>query len=548
MERLRLRVSYGGQTADLSTAQSLTYSNAIPGGFSQCSFVVPGTLAQISQITCLQYLADVTIFDEGANVVWEGYLADIDYTIGYGQDGVQITCVGHQEHLSNPAARMYLKRELADYIQRPYADGPAFIRPDLIKMDIGQITASTAIIAGFGVGLTATQGTVLAVSHQNGPLYTHPFHDDSLNYISRLKFDVTIAGNPAGGVAGNCQLQVYGYSRATGTYSAAVYTNSTNGTSSASIDFSGVPSNRSGFLMLLVNITAGAPATSITALVSNIRIIGPRVGSTDEPVYGYEAIRELVSFASNYGLSAAVDQVDADTSYQFDELDFLTTGPVSYRDAYNYITGFYDRYWAVWENKQTFWKPTTARAPDWTIPNSTGVKMRLQPSMSQSANNLFLKYSDSAGKPHLGGLADSDPNNIVTRAGKTRYVTVDLGTVSNGSPLQQIANIAFPQLRYEVMKGTLQIPAMAELRGSTGVTLPAYMLRAGSVVRAPGAGRPRDLFSSNYDRRTLFIVRQVDVDWDGQLVTVTIDNNTDRLSTYLARVQSTIGARFGGVL
>lgn len=550
MDRLHLKVTSGGLSSDLSNASGLTFSNAIPGGFAQCSFTVSGTLAEVSAIPALQYLADVVLYDEGSNIVWEGYLADIEYTVGYGQDGVTVVCVGKQEHTNNQIRRMYIKRDLSEFIPRPYAEAPTFRRDDLIKADLGLVnTAGSPVSSAYGVQFTVGSGTTLVVSHLNAFRYWHPSHDLSTNWIGRLKFDLTIAGNPAGGVAGNCQFQIFGFEGSSGGYSGALYTNSTNGTSAVSVDIGASASFRSGFLFQISCLTAGATATTIVMTATNIRFTGNSASATtlDEPIYGSTIIRDLCAYFESRNLSASTEKIETDTSYVFETADFLTNlGTV--RQALDYVTGFYDRYWAVWEGGILEWQSTAARVPDWTVANGSGVRMKLQPTMANSANQLVLLSRDMAGQQRVSATNDTDPNNIVSRAGKTRSQIIDLGTVSNGSPVTQISNIAYPQLRYEVMKGTLEIPAMAEMVGAAGQRIPAYRLRAGSVIRAPGAGRPRDFLSTSYDRRTLFIVRQVSVDWSSQTVTVTIDNNTDRLGTYLSRMQSTIGAKFAGVL
>ena len=362
--------------------------------------------------------------------------------------------------------------------------------------------------------------------------------------MSKVKFDLSAQTNFTGGSA---QWIVFGQASFPATQSVVANASPLGALAPTAV----VASLPSGFrnavlLEMLMPFGSGVPpATNAWLLLNNLRALAPRgpSGLDTEPVYGHELVQDVVYQSL---LAADYSQIDSDTSYQFLSADFSQPGQ-TLRAALDYITAFYSKYWAVWENKTISWKSTVlTTAPDWTVSANQGVKFTLEPSVAEAARSVRVSYRDVRGVSREITANDPRLDNVYAVARASKQAQINLPVVSNSSAAQQIANTYFPDHSYEVLRGKIIIPAQTLLTPRAGGSLPAYKIRAGQSIRILDAATPRDYFSTQYDRKTTLFIRTTDVDWEAQTITLEVDNTRDSISTLLARVALQTTSKFPG--
>lgn len=522
--------------------ESLRWTTLVNGGFGTATFFLPGRPVEVLGNTGLEYLSDIKIFGPGGtvDVLFEGRVEDITQSAEEGHLGVGVSCVGYGILTNEPYRNTPIARDSADRAKQ-YPVDSEYQRPQFLQLLAGAdsslgVNATRGNEKGFVFrGLASSVGSTL---WQNEALEAFPFP------VTRLKFDAYSYLNP-GGASFRMYAAIFGSYLATTT--PLIDSPLTNG---GATTFSvGLASGfRNQWKVGVYLNSAGIPATPPWLMIDNIRKFAPRGPSAldDEPVYGHELIQDVIF---NSLLTKDYSQVDSDTSYQFSVADFSAPG-TTLRNALDYITAFYDRYWAVWENKTIYWKPSTlGTTPDWTLQGISGVEYDLDPTITNAARSVRVAYQDVGGVAREVTYDDPRLDNIFTLAGASKQAQVALPVVANSSAAAQIATTYFPDHSYEVMSGTVTIPLSAFVTTSKqgGGKLPAYKIRAGESLRLTDAALPRDFFSSQYDRKTLLFIRSTDVNWETQTVTLEVDNTRDRLSTLMARISANVNAgNFGG--
>jgi hypothetical protein len=293
--------------------------------------------------------------------------------------------------------------------------------------------------------------------------------------------------------------------------------------------------------------TAGTATVAGQIDINNIRILGTRDGLgisyPNEPVYGHEVIQDIVISANqgNPQVNGDTSGITSDTSYSFDSLVFLQ--PTPRRQILDYVTSFYDRYWAIWEDRRMVWNTYALSNPSRNMRLGQALSANLKTSIMESANNIVVKWQDIEGNPRSLTVADPRPDNVFTLAGKKGYQIIDLGITGVASTAYGFGSIGYPDHSYETVRGQVTFPCGAIVAGDEQI--PAYKLRAGDVMRLQDIVQFRDLQTGSSDRRSTFLIRRVDVDWDSQTVTVDLDNTFDALTQLMARTDLALQAKFG---
>lgn len=510
-----------GVSADVSTQiEKPTFSTLINGGFGTMTFFVR-RLHRRGLPSWLQYLADVKAYDRFAFTLFEGRIDDISMTSQEGVEGFNVEVVGYgPAYAAEPYTNVMVERNLG---LQPYntLDSPQFYRPDKYTMTIGNTSSSD--LARVGVAWTARRGTAFSVSEF---CIAKAVWANITADLRRVKFDYV-----ATSLSNTAVFAVNIYSiDATGAL-AGQLTISVSGSGSQSV---ALPAGTRGVAFGIICTGAGTTgaATDTTAEVYNIRVLGNRTtaNSNDEPVYGHEVIQDATQKSS---WSQSLVGIDTDTTYAFPEASWID--PTKIGDVLDFVTSFYDRYWAVYEGKAMVWR-SSSNPPTitWSTSRGEGAKLDLDPSITNAASAVRVRARTQAGQSFDTVVTDTRPGNIYAAAGATHIAIVDLGIVANSSAAAQIGSVYFPDHSYEVVKGTITLPAQMLVRGQNPG--PAYRIRAGDNIQITDAVSPRQIAAGVYDRRTVFLVKATDVDWEAQTVTISVDNTRDSLSQLLARV------------
>lgn len=552
LQILITRRSDGNAALVSSRLDDLKWSTTIPGGFGSCSLFLPGDPTQVIGETGVEYLADIKIMGPGggyvgpafsgqSDILFEGRVEDILRSVTPGRVGVSVECLGYQVLTNEPYRNAPIRSDTAGRVQ-PLPVTDSTIRPEYLRLAAGQgqvLGAMATALDARGLSLFVAASTPASHGWVNGGVEWFPYP------AVRIKFTHTAFGNP-GGASFNFVMFAYASYSAT----SSILVNAALGNTAASAYSLAIPSGfRNGVVFDVQHIAADTgAATNAWMLINNPRVLAPRGPSAldDEPVYGHELVQDVVF---NSLLAQDFSQITADTTYQFSTADFSGPGQ-TLRAALDYITGFYSAMWAVWENKTLYWTPTVVSngGPTWSVAAKQGVTFELDPSIAEAARSVRVSYRDVQGVNREVTYDDPRLDNVFAIAGASKQAQVALPVVANSSAAQQIATTYFPDHSYEVLRGTLTIPAQAMLATSKsgGGMLPAYKMRAGESVRLLDAAAAKDYFSSAYDRKTILFIRTTQVDWEQQTVTLEVDNTRDSLTTLLARVGANVSAKFPG--
>lgn len=511
-------------------------STAAPGGFGTFTFqMAERAMRRLDFSLQSFYGCDVNVTDVGGVTLFEGMLTDVklhsDATDAY----FEIECTGWQILLDNPYRNVVITRNLS-WAQENLAFSPAQIRPDLIPMTIGTLDATDA--TKIGVRIDFRTATALVASQRNGAQFLFP---TGLR-LDRIKFDYNVD------ISRTATFQVVGIgvvdSGAVG--SSVVFINP--GVGSGVIDsltpFSTIAR---GMILGFECVTGGTSSAAMFAQIYNIRVLGIRQTGTgtssQEPVYGHECVSDIVSQSP---LLLDYSGISQDTSYQVQEFSYPTS--VTGREALDAITAYFNKYWAVWENKKLFWKdwsPTSTA--DWVVSRDNGAQIDLDPSIVNAANVARVRYQNASGLATEVDISDTNQDNVYTLAGRTKTNIVDLGVVSTSTAATQVGAVYFPDHSYEVVGGTITLDARTQCFSQTyGNVQPAYKIRAGDSVRLRDGNSQRSIFdTTSWNRATLFRITATDLDWDGGIMKLTCDNSQAQLDQLLARIATNQSAKYG---
>lgn len=517
--------------------EQIQISTAAPGGFGTFTFRISerpaGLLAYPIQSF---YACDVSVTDVAAQTLFEGVLTDVkmhsDATSAY----YECECTGWQILLDNPYRNMVIERNL-DFEQMNVGFNPNLCRPDLIQLTTGQTSPTDPTKIGFRMdsgtlqvfpvaGTFPLNGVQLILPKGLSPQIMYLDYNVDLNHTTTFDVEYTIY-NDAGASVGT------GTAIGTGTVASG----------SGSITLSG----GSQIYIYMVNQVGGTPSANCFAQFTNIAVVCARIqptgaSVTTSTVYGHECVSDILSRSQ---LALDYSGIEIDTSYVVPEFSYPSSD--TGRNALTAITAFYNRYWAVWENKKFFWKSWNTTTADWTVSRDSGALVDIDPSIVDSANVVRVQYTDAAGIAQEVDVPDQRQDNIYKLAGRIKTVIVDLGEVSTSVAAPQVGSVFFPDHSYEVVGGSITMPAQTRCFSQTyGNMRPAYLIRAGESVRLRDGSSVRSIFDNqSWNRATFFRVTATDLDWEAQTITLTIDNSQASLDQLTARIATNQSSKYG---
>lgn len=519
-----------------SQVEQVSISTVVPGGFGTFVFQMAERVTRNLQSTLQSFYAcDVLVTDQNGATLFEGLLTDIKLHSDTSDAYYECECTGWQLLLDNPYRNIAIEREI------PWDDlgiqwAPGQIRPDLITTTIGQVSASDASV--IGVRMDVLSGIALPGFVYGGAQVYFPVG----TRIQRVRMDITTdtshtavfsvqanAINDAGALTGFAAVVGSGIS------------------TTASYDFAFGTGVR-GVLFTMNNGGGATTSAACSVIISNIRMLSNRTLpsgaiSTEENVYGHEIVSDIISQSQ---LLQDFSGLDVDISYAVPEFSYPTSDTA--RNALDAITAYYNKYWAVWESKRAVWKAWNPSATaDWVVSRDSGAQVDIDPSIVNAGNVVRVQYTDAAGISQEVDVADTAQDNVYTLAGRSKTVIANLGVVSTAVAAARVGAVFFPDHSYEVVGGTITIDARKPCYSQTyGTMLPAYRIRAGESVRLRDGSSYKSMFdNASWNRQNLFRITATDLDWDNQVMKLTIDNSQASLDQITARIQTNLSAKYG---
>lgn len=517
-----------------SNLEQVQISTSVPGGFGTFTFRMDERVANLLTYP-LQgfYACDVSVTDVAAQILFEGILTDVKMHSDADSAYYSCECTGWQVLLDNPYRNMVVERNL-NWQVLSTAINPNLCRPDLVATTIGALDPSNPTQIGFRMDAGTSQA-VFGFALGGAQLIIPSGMDSKVLY-----FDYSLDMNHT--VQFDIEYQVYD---AAGSLisNAALFGAGAVGSGSSSLNLGlGVHIN-----IYMVSQSAATPTSNCFAKFYNMRIVTNRWSTigyfNSEPVAGHELIADILH--RNGQLNEDLSGIDPELTYTVQEFSYPQSVPG--RQALDDANAYYSRYWAVWENKKLFWKAWNTTTADWIVSRDGGAQVDIDPSIVDAGSVVRVQYTDPTGLAVESDVADARADNIYKLAGRTKTVIANLGIVSTTTAATQVGSVFFPDHSYEVVGGTITLPAQTRCFSQTyGNMRPAYLIRAGETVRLRDGRSVRSIFdNSSWNRATFFRITATDLDWESQTIQLTIDNSQASLDQLTARIATNQSSKYG---
>lgn len=500
---------------DLSARVSdLKYTNAAPGGFGNLT----GRIRMRNPTEVITHLQPIVLTDPTTRVLFEGRVEDIRPFSRADDSGFEFEAFGYQRQFEfTPFQKLFITRSIP-WDPLPLARDPAGTHPEKVVLTVGNWDQSDP--AKTGVGLECSSGTVVTAGQYFGAVFW-----PASNYnLRRIKFTIDTVTN---GTA-IFFWEVYSLNAA-GTYTSQ---SSNNGALTGSAQTVALPADTQGVALLFRCTTGGTASANLFARFYELRLIGDNRATQDEPVYGHSVLRDAAEAA---GLKMATWY--GDTSFALPSAFWPDS--VSASQAITEISAFYNRYWAVWEDQTLHWPTNDFTTIEWSVRRREAKEIQIDRSVAESASAARIRWAGADGRNFEQTITDPRADNVWKLAEATKIDIVDLGR-SASSAAAQVGAVYFPDRSYPLVRGTVTLSADARV-GTDGSQ--AYTMRAGETIQLPDAfSTLGPLSGQGYDRQTIFQIKNVEVDWEEQTVTVQLDNQRDLLTQVLARTAAALEA------
>lgn len=520
-----------------SNAEQVQISTTAPGGFGTFTFQMSEAAVRAQTFPLQQFYAcDVIVTDISAQTLFEGILTDVKLHSDDNYAYYSVECSGWKLLLNEPYRNVVIDRN-PSWQQMPISWNASVVRPGVIPLTIGQVSASDSTKIGWRCDVPS--GTAVSNNWRNGVIaYWTPG-----TRLLRCKFDYDVDMNRAAtfGVEIYCVDDNGGIN-----FLSTVLAVSLVGTGSMDVDLSLFSSITSGIMMDFACSAAGTTSANMWAQLTNFRFLStrniPSGTSVNEPVYGHEVISDIVSKSQ---LLSDYSSIEQDTSYAIQQFTYPISDTQS--NALDQIAAYFNRYWAVWENKKMSWSSWHATTADWVVSRDSGAQVDIDPSIVDAANVVRVQYTDAGGVQQEATVNDARQDNVYTLVGRTKTGIANLGIVSTATAATQVGSVYFPDHSYEIVGGTITLPAQARCFSQTyGTLLPAYRIRAGETVRLRDGSSGRSIFdTSSWNRATYFRITATDLDWENQTIKLTLDNSQASLDQLTARIVANQSAKYG---
>lgn len=468
---------------------NLTFSTTMPGGFENCSMVLPRRTEIAYQD--LQEFETIAIRGAGGQIAWEGRLERTPRSSG-DQLAISPGAVGWQSHLDdNKSARMIFVD-----IEQTHWTSPSVQRQlDYLAVSADAEGGSTSTDPTSGQPSLATAFAFpIARYHVSEAWYdAQNLIVSSLYYAWKINSIINSADANyvwTANLSSDDRATVFD---TTGTLRAAG-----PGAGTLNAPYGGVrrfACVEMHYAAAVAGFAGESPTTYWTCLAvyGNHGLATQGVGDfTSAPgllasdIVGY-AIR---TWASKLATSWAGVSTITPTTFAIPHLAYLepTTAGQIVKDA----TRFELWDWAVWDGPTFWYHPRGARGKSWRARVGPSGLQEAGPQVDRIWNGVIVTYQDvsgvsrTVGPPGSGAnatdasLADSDPANPANAAGLTRWIPLSMngtGTLGSAAKIGQ----TFLQIQKQ-----LNTSGEASLNGHVlddkGVLWPTWMVRAGDTI------------------------------------------------------------------
>lgn len=502
----------GGQAVELTPeAESVSFSTLAVGGFGACTLAVP--LAQVrggaGRVPKLSHVA----LHHGSRILWEGRVEDHD--LDYVGQTLGLKCFGYQRLLEEHSLkRIWIQRAIPwQLVDNLTGTGLSF-RPDiwawttLGRIDDTDLTRS-------GIKFSAQTGQNANIGQAHGAWY---WTDAP---ITRLLFryrrtttdppDVEVWDSPDG----------------------TTWTQRFSQTATASFQDANVALGASAqWIRVTCDPNINLIGANVVAELDRMRILGAiSAEDTAGGFYPHTLLEDLVAQVPE--LRQGV--IDTDTSFAIESLS--RTQRDRALSVVQEIASYFQRRWAVWEDKTFHWRAVDLDQPQWVLHVADLAACALTSSVDNVARTIYLAYSDVAtGLPLERSAVSEDQRNPYVRAGKTKdeVLAAPVG-MTQASATRLVERLRDDHGSLPAVRGRVSLPAFALVDNLTGAAMPACYIRAGENVVIPELPKD-DYLRPGRDGQTLFHVTATQTDMERAQTTLELDGYSRSSDVVMARL------------
>ena len=493
---------------------AITFSSTMPGGFEQASLTLPRK--PDVDYPDLTEFSKVTILGAGGQVAWQGRLETTPRTSG-DQLAISPGVTGYQAALAdnNMAREIYIDCDLTRW------QGPSTQRQRLNPSAIGQIatapdatTGQPSLATSLSDAWSSTVGAEGWYDAQGLPLAT-------IYYAWKINPNITPTDPNWSWAAYASDDDVASAVDATAGLRAA-------GPGLGSLSAT-TTTRKFGLVQLGYAAAGGISGTDYTLYWTYLGVVsqhglaiqGTLAATGGIGVYASDVVAHAVGkYAPGLALTKAGVSTIEPTNFLIPQLVF--TDATTAANIITAATAYGLEDWWVDEGPTFHLASRANHGKDWQARVGPSGLQETGPTVDQIYNGAIVAYTDvsgitrTVGPPGSGAnvedarLFDSDPQNAATAAGLTRIAPpIQLGV----SVAAAAVKVGQSFLIFQKQRSTAgQASLVGYVTDSTGVTWPAWMVRAGDRITFVDAHDPvpRRVVRSSYDDATR--TNQIDLD------------------------------------
>lgn len=520
----------------------LTFSSSVPGGFKDCTLVLPRKIT--IDYPDLNLFDNVTIYRPGGKTVWEGRVAALPRSHG---DSYTITvqCTGWISHLADDPAfqEIYIDRDLSNWGE------PSIGRKAGVLATGSYSYGGTSFATGFQ-GAGAVGPSILISFNNYGTLFEicEVVYQGGGVDISAVDYDFYVprAAGEGGAVT---RFVLSKNDEGLGDIAGPEHRNTPVTNQVASTSESGYKYIRiqSEFTGAYLGASSGD-----TYGFANIRVIGThgltRFGeSPNDGFLASDVIANVIERACpllNFttGMEGSIEETD----FPIPHLAFRD--PTDAATVVDNANAFNQFEYGVFEDREFFYRETDPERLCWEARLDEGAQVDLEgDDGSEVYNGVFVQYVTGDGKAHTVGppgsgaettsteLADTNPENPVNAHGiPSRWIILNIGQTTTEAGAIQLGRVYFAEKSLPQRRGNLTLQGTVN-HPSIG-TLPVSEVRAGDYIRISDhpTNVPRRIIEANYNH-------------DSRTLTASLDNSSHKMEAILERIGiNVIGLTHGG--
>lgn len=494
---------------------ALTFSTTMPGGFEQLDCTLPRQPS--AAYVDLEEFSTITVYGVGGETAWQGRLETTPRTSG---DRIAITpgAVGWQAHLDddNSAQEIYVDQSLQNWTEpsrtRQLAMTVAGVNYE--PPSLGSVDATNGLPALVLTTTFPTPSTTISESiYDAGPAckvaaIRYAFNTNGVDFTNA-----------------NWTWGLLTYTDDTTTSSTGT-TGDLGSAASGSAYFTPAAPGRVGYMFLQWNGAAGGAGQRDELHWQAMAVYGnhglTRQTSVDPNGFLASDIvtNAVTRWAPKLSISrAGISTIEAST-FVIPHLVFRA--PTTASDIIKQATRFGLPDWWVDEGPTFNLASRDNHGRQWQARVGPSGLSETGPQVDRLFNSVVVSYTDTSGVTRTVGptgsgadtiddtLTDPDPQNPVTVAGLSRRSVLAMGITSTPAAAAVIGQDWLAQQKLLSTAGQASIVGVVQ--DSSGVTWPAWMIRAGDSITFVDAHDPvpRRIVKSSYSDDTK--VNQLDLD------------------------------------